>query len=95
MRQTYEAYQASRGSETQATLAEKYGRTFIAAYENVDDTTKGLVFQQAAEEIEEVLLSEYRLTRGQLDGLWSYVGNKGEKKTIPRQMKAGSSGALP
>jgi len=33
-----------------------------------------------AEAIEEVLLSEYRLTRGQIDGLWAYVGNKGEKK---------------
>ena len=35
---------------------------------------------QHAEAIEEVLLSEYRLTRGQIDGLWAYVGNKGEKK---------------
>jgi transposase-like protein len=35
---------------------------------------------QHAETIEEILLSEYRLTRGQLDGLWAYVGNKGEKK---------------
>ena len=33
-----------------------------------------------AEAIEEVLLSEYHLTRGQIDGLWAYVGNKGEKK---------------
>jgi transposase-like protein len=30
--------------------------------------------------IEEVLLAEYQLTRGQIDGLWAYVGNKGEKK---------------
>jgi transposase-like protein len=35
---------------------------------------------QHAEAIEEALLSEYRLTRGQIDGLWAYVGNKGEKK---------------
>lgn len=33
-----------------------------------------------AEAIEAVLLAEYELSRGQLDGLWSYVGNKGEKK---------------
>ena len=33
-----------------------------------------------AEAIEEVLLAEYRLTRGQIDGLWAYVSNKGEKK---------------
>ena len=35
---------------------------------------------QHAEAIEELLLSEYQLTRGQIDGLWAYVGNKGEKK---------------
>ena len=33
-----------------------------------------------AEAIEEALLAEYQLTRGQIDGLWAYVGNKGEKK---------------
>jgi transposase-like protein len=33
-----------------------------------------------AEAIEEVLLVDYQLSRGQIDGLWAYVGNKGEKK---------------
>ena len=33
-----------------------------------------------AEALEAVLLSEYQVTRGQIDGLWAYVGNKGEKK---------------
>ena len=33
-----------------------------------------------AQQIEEILLSDYKLDRGQLDALWSYVGNKGEKK---------------
>ena len=33
-----------------------------------------------AETIEEVLLADYQLSRGQIDGLWAYVGNKGEKK---------------
>jgi len=32
------------------------------------------------EELEDVLMKEYRIQRGQLDGLWAYVGNKGEKK---------------
>jgi transposase-like protein len=32
------------------------------------------------EELEDVLMKEYRIKRGQLDGLWGYVGNKGEKK---------------
>ena len=35
---------------------------------------------QHAEAIEEVLLADYQLTRAQIDGLWAYVGNKGEKK---------------
>ena len=38
-----------------------------------------------AEALEEVLLAEYRVDRGQLDGLWSYVGNKGEKKAMPKR----------
>ncbi len=32
-----------------------------------------------AEEVEEVLLRDYRLTRAQIDALWTYVGHKGEK----------------
>ena len=35
---------------------------------------------QHAAEVEELLLAEYHIARGQLDGLWAYVGNKGEKK---------------
>jgi transposase-like protein len=45
-----------------------------------------------AEEIEAVLLAKYQITRGQLDGLWAYVGNKGAKKTIPKPTKEDSSG---
>lgn len=30
--------------------------------------------------VEEALMKHYRIKRGQLDGLWAYVGNKGEKK---------------
>jgi transposase-like protein len=44
---------------------------------------------------EDVLLANYQVTRGQLDGLWAYVGNKGEKKTIPRPPKPASSGVQP
>ena len=35
---------------------------------------------QHAQALEEVLLRNYQLSRGQIDGLWAYVGNKGEKK---------------
>jgi hypothetical protein len=35
---------------------------------------------EQAEAIEEVLLGEYQIEGDQLDGLWAYVRNKGEKK---------------
>jgi transposase-like protein len=38
-----------------------------------------------AEQLEEVLMADFRVKRGQLDGLWSYVGNKGEKKAMPKR----------
>lgn len=47
------------------------------------------------EAIEAALLAEYRLSRGQLDGLWAYVGNKGEKTSTRRPMSQGNSGASP
>lgn len=45
-----------------------------------------------AEEIEEILMANYQLEQGQLDALWSYVGNKGEKRAIPKPTGRGSSG---
>ena len=47
---------------------------------------------QHAKAIEAELLKNFRIERGQLDAMWSYVGNKGEKRAIPRQHKAVSSG---
>jgi transposase-like protein len=47
-----------------------------------------------AEAIEEVLLADYQIERGQLDGLWAYVYNKGEKRTTPKPTKPASSGGL-
>jgi transposase-like protein len=44
-------------------------------------------------QIEAVLMADYRITRGQLDGLWAYVGNKGEKSTTLKPKRAASSGA--
>jgi len=38
---------------------------------------------QHAQALEDVLMKDFRIKRGQLDGLWAYVGNKGEKK-LPR-----------
>ena len=50
---------------------------------------------QHAERVEEMLLAEHRIERGQLDGLWAYVRNKGEKKTTPKPTQPAHSGALP
>lgn len=35
---------------------------------------------QHAERLEEVLMKDFKVERGQLDALWAYVRNKGEKK---------------
>jgi len=45
-----------------------------------------------AEEIEAVLMAKHQIARGQLDGLWAYVGNKGAKKTILKPTNVDSSG---
>ncbi len=47
---------------------------------------------QHVAEIEAVLLANYRLERGQLDAMWSYVGNKGEKTITPKPKRAVSFG---
>jgi len=38
---------------------------------------------QHAEQVEEVLMADFKVKRGQLDALWTYVGNRG-KKGLPR-----------
>ena len=47
---------------------------------------------QHSEEIEAVLLSDYQVSRGQIDGLWAFVENKGEKKAIQKPKKVENSG---
>ena len=44
------------------------------------------------EEVEEILMTDYQLEQGQLDALWSYVGNKGEKRATPKPTRRGNSG---
>jgi hypothetical protein len=46
-------------------------------------------------QIEALLFANYQLDRGQLDAMWSYVGNKGEKKITRKRKKADSFGAQP
>src|ERR687898_1302697 len=46
-----------------------------------------------AEAVEDVLLEDYRLSKAQVDGLWAYVGNKGQKGTPKGGRAPGSSSA--
>ena len=69
--------------ETLALLAEGSrisSLTRVKGYK--EDTILGWLREAArhTQELEDVLLKDYQIKRGQLDGLWAYVGNKGEKK---------------
>jgi transposase-like protein len=48
-----------------------------------------------AEAVEDVLLADYELSKAQVDGLWAYVGNKGQKGATKRAPTAESSGVVP
>lgn len=50
---------------------------------------------QHAEAVEDVLLADYELSKAQVDGLWAYVGNRGQKGAIKRARTAESSGVVP
>jgi transposase-like protein len=54
-----------------------------------EETIRNWLRQAArhAEQVEDVLMREYEIDRGQLDGLWSYVGRKddGHKEEDDRQ----------
>ena len=49
-----------------------------------EDTVSAWIRDAAehAEAVEDILLSEFRISRGQIDGLWSCVGDKGAKKRV-------------
>ncbi len=45
-----------------------------------------------AEAVEEALMKDHEIKRGQIDALWSYVGHKGAKKNIRKARKKAPSG---
>ena len=45
------------------------------------------------EQIEQALLQDHKMSRAQLDALWTYVGHKGEKKDFRKKTNAARSGA--
>lgn len=50
---------------------------------------------QHSNELDEVLLKDFHLKRAQIDGLWSFVQNKGEKKVTPKPRNVAPSGFRP
>lgn len=65
-----------------AMLAERNSLAAIHRVKGVKEETVMAWLHVAAahvERIEALLLANYKLTRAQLDAMWAYVGNKGEK----------------
>ena len=82
--------------ETLALLAEGTSLSSLARTKGFHPETIQTWLEQAAahaEAIEAALLRDYHIRRGQLDGLWSYVQNKGQKNTTKKPRKPASSGA--
>jgi len=52
-----------------------------------EDTILGWLREAAqhSQALEAALMQDFQIKRGQLDALWAYVQNKGEKKATPRQ----------
>lgn len=61
-----------------------------------EDTAAEWLLEAAghAELVENALLSEFRISRGQLDGLWSYVKNAGRKKKDMRKVRRAASSSV-
>jgi len=84
--------------ETLAFLAEGMRISSVSRVKgHKEDTILDWLRQAAghAQAVEEVLLADYQLSRGQLDALWSYVGHKGGKKPMPRPRDRERSGVQP
>jgi transposase-like protein len=82
--------------ECLALLAERNSLAAIHRVKGVKEETVMEWLRIAAahvERIEALLLANYKLSRAQLDAMWAYVGNKGEKGAMPKPMSAAPSGA--
>jgi transposase-like protein len=81
--------------ECLALLAERNSLAAIHRTKGIKEETVMDWLRKAAhhaEEIEALLLANHHLTRVQLDAMWTYVGHKGEKATIPKSMIEAHSG---
>ena len=92
-------YNRHRSQETiiecLALLAERNSLAAIHRVKGVKEETMMDWLRTAAdhvERIEALLLANYKLTRAQLDAMWAYVGNRGEKGATPKASSAAPSG---
>jgi transposase-like protein len=82
--------------ETLALLAEGVGISSLSRAKGFKEETILSWLREASrhsEAVEGVLLEDYRLSKAQVDGLWTYVGNKGQKGAMRRARAVESSGA--
>jgi len=82
--------------ECLALLAERNSLAAIHRVKGVKEETVMAWLRLAAahvERIEALLLANYTLSRAQLDAMWVYVGNKGEKGAMTKPTSAAPSGA--
>ncbi|NKB66138.1 MAG: hypothetical protein GKR89_03670 [Candidatus Latescibacteria bacterium] len=82
--------------ETLALLAEGVRISTLSRVKgHKEDTIRRWLHQAGthAQAVEARLLADYSITRGQLDGLWSYVGHKGQKKATKKPTRKARSGA--
>jgi transposase-like protein len=93
-------YGRRRSQETSidclAMLAERNSLAAIHRVKGVKEETVMAWLHIAAahvEQIEALLLANYKLSRAQLDAMWAYVGNKGEKGGMLKPTSAAASGA--
>ena len=79
-----------------AMLAERNSLAAIHRIKGIKEETVSAWLAQAApqiEQIEQLLLRDHKMSRAQLDALWTYVGHKGEKKGLPKKPSGAPSGA--
>jgi transposase-like protein len=84
--------------ETLAMLAEGMRISSISRVKGFKEDTILAWLREAAEhaeEVEAVLMDTYQVSRAQIDGLWAYVGHKGQKGAMPKATKPDNSGGAP
>lgn len=81
--------------ECLALLAERNSLASIHRVKGIKEETVISWLREASchvEEIEGLMLANYKLSRVQLDAMWSYVGHKGEKGVTQKRAIVAASG---